>query len=242
MKTDDDTARSRRRAAVALLGLALSGCAVGSSLGPVRPVEFAAPTQPDRQMRLLLAGIDTLGVLSTTNIAPVQGLDIQRVMGRLTDAAARGLRNLESRTVVTQDEIRWHFRDAAFDSAAVFDRETWRSLREGLGIDALIYLSLTRFQAQMTPVSPGQYGMTSSPGMNFTVDLEIVLINLESGDIWRHQRHASNWQPTETAVIGGGDRSEQQLLAALGGPLRQFLSRIAPPPAPQRRQFDLSGD
>jgi len=234
-----DTARGR---AAAFLCLALGACAAGPGLGPVRTVEFAAPTQPDRQMRLLLAGIDTLGVLSDADLEPVPGLDIHRVMGRLTDAAARGLRHLDGRTVIGQDEIRWHFREAPFDSAAVLDRRTWKNLREGLGLDALVYLSLTRFQAQMTPVSPGPYGMTSTPGMNFTVDLEIVLINLTSGDIWRHQRHASNWQSTEAPVIGGGDRGEQQLLAALQGPLRQFLARLAPPPAPQRRQFDLSGD
>ena len=200
------------------------------TLRPVRPVEFSAPSQPDLQMRLILENVDTLGVLSGTSIEPVQGIDIEKVMGRLTDATSRSLHNLEGRAVVTQDEIRWHFKDVVLDSAAVFDRDTWAELQGELGIDALVYLSLKKLQARMTSVTPTRHGMSPTPGMNFTVDLEIVLLNLESGDIWRHQRHASNWQPAELQVVGGSDRTEQQLMSALSGPLRQFLARLAPPP------------
>ena len=57
----------------------------------MRQVEFSAPSQPDIQMRLILENVDTLGVLSGTHIEPLQGIDIEKVMGRLTDATARSL-------------------------------------------------------------------------------------------------------------------------------------------------------
>jgi len=229
---------------VAWLALAVAtGCAGAPSLRPVRPVEFDAPTQPDVQMRLILENIDTLGVLSGAAIEPLQGIDIEKVMGRLTDATSRSLESLEGRDVVTQDEIRWHYKDATLDSATVFNREQWSEFRRDLGLDAIVYLSLRELRAQMTGASPSpRGGMSPTPGMNFTVDLEIVLINLESGDIWRHKRHATSWQPAQSQITSGGDRAEQQLMAALGKPLRQFLNRLAPPPEVQRRQFDLSGD
>lgn len=233
--------RAATRLALAAAAAGAFGCAP-PSLRPVRPVEFSAPSQPDLQIRLILENVDTLGVLSGTNVEPLQGIDIEKVMGRLTDVTSRSLRNLEGRAVVTQDEIRWHFRDVVLDSAAVFDRATWPRLRGELGLDALVYLSLRKLQAQMTSVSPTPHGMSPTPGMNFTVDLEIVFLNLESGDTWRHQRHASNWRPAELQVVGGSDRTEQQLMSALSGPLQQFLARLAPPPKTQRRRFDLSGD
>jgi hypothetical protein len=31
-------------------------------------------------------------------------------------------------------------------------------------------------------------------------------------------------------------------MGALAAPLRQFLSRVAPPPSRETRQFDVSGD
>ena len=41
---------------------------------------------------------------------------------------------------------------------------------------------------------------------------------------------------------GGRDPTERQLLAALAGPLRQFLGHAARPPRRQQRIFDLSDD
>ena len=75
-----------------------------------------------------------------------------------------------------------------------------------------------------------------------SVDLELSLINLTSGDVWRQHGQHANWQPVQVQLVGGSDRTEQQLLAALGIPLKQFLERVAPPPALQARRFDLSGD
>lgn len=226
----------------ALATVLAAGCAGGPTLRPERQVEFRAPTQPDLQMRLILENVDTLGVLSGTNIEPLQGIDIEKVMGRLTDATSRSLGNLEGRSVLTQDEIRWHFKEMDLDSAAVFDRDLWPRLRQEMALDALVYLSLNKLRAQMTGASPTPYGMSPTPGMNFTVDLEIVLINLETGDIWRHQRHATSWQPKQAQAVSRADRAEEQLMTALRGPLRHFLDRLAPPPTTQRRTVDLSGD
>ena len=221
------------------------GCATGPD-GALRLIQFEAPSQPDAEMRLILREVDTLGVLSGTNIEPVQGLDIEKVTGRLTDAAARGLRNLQDRVIVTQDEIRWRFKDVVFDSAYVADPEARLSLHEEMGIDALIYVSLQRLQARMTPNSRVSYGsstrMSSQPGMTVSVDLEVSLINLISGDVWRQHGQHANWKPVQVQLLGGNDRTEQQLLAALQIPLKQFLERVAPPPALQARRFDLSGD
>lgn len=239
-------ARNRRecggwKLAVVLGLLGCAGCATGPG-GSLRLIQFDAPSQPDAEMRLILRGVDTLGVLSGTNIESVQSLDVEKVTGRLTDATARGLRNLQDRVIVTQDEIRWHFRDVVFDSAYVFDPGARSSLHDEMGIDALIYVSLQRLQTRMTSVSPAQHGMSSQPGMSVSVDLEISLINLTTGDVWRRHAQHANWQPVQVQLAGGNDRTEQQLLAALGSPLKEFLERVAPPPALQARRFDLSGD
>lgn len=95
----------------------------------------------------------------------------------------------------------------------------------------------------MTPVSPGPQGSAvHAPGVNLPVELELTLINLETGDRWTQRGKRSSWERVQRDVVGGGDRTEQQLLTALAGPMRDFLSRVSPPPRRQLRRFDVSGD
>ena len=240
--------RARHGAAICgavLTAAALTaGCASAPGGGSFHLVQFRAPSTPDPELQALLSDTGAIGILSATNIEPVQGLDIEKVMGRLTDAIARALRKVPDRKVVTQDEIRWQFEGATFDSAAVFDETVQASLRDSMDIDALVYVLVRRLEAKMTPVSPGPYGMTANPGVNISVDLELSLINLHTGQSWSQQRQQSNWQPIQLPILGGGtnDRAERQLLAALSDPLRQFLVRLAPPPSLEGRHFDLTGD
>ena len=183
-----------------------------------------------------------IAVLSDTNIEPVQGLDMEKVMGRLTDATATGLENMPDTRVVTQDEIRWHFKKTVFDSTTVQREDTRRALKEEMEIDVLVFVSLRGFEAHMTQTSPSPYGISPSPGVNVSVVLELLLIELESGETWGQTRQRRNWQPAQLELFGGGDRTERQLLAALAQPLRDFLARVAPPPTTESRHFDLSGD
>ena len=171
-------------------------------------------------------------------------MDIEKVMGRLTDATAKAVgRNLPESRVITQDEIRWHFKEVFFDSTWLADEENLAALRDDMEIGAVIYVVLESFQAQMTPVSPSPYGLVHTPGMNISVDLELSLINLETGRSWTQQRQrSSNWQPMQVNLLGGGDSGERQLLSALAAPLRRFLLRVAPPPTQEGRHFDLSGE
>ncbi|MEE2658329.1 MAG: hypothetical protein VX733_07485 [Candidatus Latescibacterota bacterium] len=223
--------------------LLASGCASRVGPGSLELVEFRAPTLPDPEIFKLLKGTTTLGVLSSTNIEPVQSLDIEKVMGRLTDAVAHGLHNLSERKVVTQDEIRWHFREMKMDSAMIFSDSLQTAMQDEMEIDAIVHVALRGLEAQMTPMSPTPYGgIAPSPGVNLSVDLELMLLNLKSGESWRQQGKRSNWQPMQLNILGPGDRSEQQLLSALSTPLRQFLARVAPPPKLQGRHFDVSGD
>lgn len=219
------------------------GCA-GTGRGTGETVAFRAPSAPDPELAGLLQDVESIGVLSTTNIEPVQGLDIEKVMGRLTDATARGLENLPGRTVVTQDDIRWHFRDqVVLDSASVFGDSLQQALREEMAIDALVFVALRSLNTQMTSVSPGPYGSVPSPGVNVSVELQLQLVNLHTGERWSREGRRSSWQPMQVDVLGGGrDRTEQQLLTSLARPLRQFLARVAPPPRRQMRQFDTGGD
>ena len=228
----------------AALAVGLAGCAGRSGGGSFKQVEFRAPALPDPELSPVLEDVGTIGVLSGTDIDKVKGVDIEKVMGRLTDATAKAVsRNLPESRVITQDEIRWHFKEVFFDSTWLAAEENRTSMREELEIDAVIHVLLQSFQAQMTPVSPSPYGMVHTPGMNISVDLELSLINLRSGQSWTQQRQrSSNWQPMQLNLLGGGDGGERQLLSALAGPLRQFLMRVAPPPTMEGRQFDLSGD
>ncbi len=82
--------------------LAAAGCSsgtIGSGMGEA--IRFQAPAPPDPDLLPLVEDVRTIGVLSATNIESAQSLDIEKVMGRLTDATARGLRNLQDRTIVT---------------------------------------------------------------------------------------------------------------------------------------------
>lgn len=229
----------------ALLAALVSGCGSTIGLGSGEPVQFRAPSPPDPEMLPLIEDVHSIGVLSTTNIEPVQGLDIEKVMGRLTDATARGLNNLPDRTVVTQDEIRWHYRGVALDSATVFGDSLQQALRADLDVDAMVYITLRSLNAQMTPVSPSPYGTVASPGLNLSVELELMFLNLHTGEKWAQAGRRSSWEPVQVDVMGGGsqrDPTERQMLTALAAPLRQFLSRVAPPPRRQTRHFDTSGD
>lgn len=241
------TARRRalRRSPWALLAVAAAslGCAGRDGAAGGHLVEFRAPAVPDAEFAELLKDVERIGVLSATNVEPVQSLDVEKVMGRLTDATARALEGLPGLTVVAQDEIRWRFRDAAFDSAAVFGDSLKTALMEDLQLDAVVHVTLRSLQAQMTPISPSPYGAVPSPGVNLSVELEVVLANLHSGRSWSEKGRRSSWEPMQVDLLGGGrDRTEQQLMGALAAPLRQFLARVAPPPSRETRQFDVSGD
>jgi len=220
------------------------GCAsgvVGSGMGEA--VQFHAPAPPDRELLPLVEDVETIGVLSATNIESVQALDIEKVMGRLTDATARGLRNLDDRTILSQDEIRWHFRGITLDSMTVFSDSLQQALRTELNLDGIVYITLRSLNAQMTPVSPSPYGTVNSPGLNLSVELELLFVNLNTGKRWAQAGRRNSWQPVQADITGGrGDPTERQMLSALASPLRQFLSRLAPPPRRQTRHFDTSGD
>ncbi len=235
--------RWARRATVWMALLCLCGCG-GRGAGMGTAVEFRAPSVPDAEIRPLLEGVETIGVLSATDIMPLQDLDIEKVMGRLTDATAGGLRNLSDRTVIGQDEIRWHFRDVELDSAAVFGDSLKSAMVSELGLDALVFVTLRSLDARMSPMTPTPYGgMAASPRVNITVNLHLLLVNLATGGHWSHEGRHSSWQPVQLDLLGGGrDRTERQMLTALAPPLRQFLARVAPPPSRQTRRFDSSGD
>jgi hypothetical protein len=222
--------------------LGCSSGAVGRGMG--EQIRFNAPAAPDKELLPLVEGAKNIGVLSTTNIEPVQSLDIEKVMGRLTDATARGLRNLKDRTIIGQDEIRWHFRDVLFDSTTVFGDSLQQALRSELELDGMVYITLRSLDSKVTPVSPGPFGAVNSPGLNLSVELELVYINLHTGEKWSQAGRRSSWQPVQVDMVGGGrgDPTERQMLMALASPLRQFLTRLAPPPRRQTRHFDTSGD
>lgn len=221
--------------------LLLASCATAG--GPFRQVSFQAPSQPDPELRPYLQDVARIGVLSTTNLEPLKELDLEKVMGRLAEATARGLGSLRERTVVTQDEIRWNCKDLRFDSTGVLTPESRSALREQLALDALVFVDLKSLKAQVTPMSPGPYGgMTSQPGLDLSVDLQVALLNLRTGQTWTQRGEPRrNWQPTQMQLMGD-DQAERQLLQALAGPLQQFISRLAPPPSPQVRHFDLGNE
>ena len=227
--------------AVLVLALGGSGCSGGAAF---RLVEFEAPPQPGPDLRPLLVDVDRVGVLTVTNVAPMRELDVEKVMGKLADGAARALRHLSEVTVVTQDEIRWHFQYASLDSLGLSSAETRKALREDLELDALVVLELKRVQASLTPVSPMAYGMASTPGLDISVNLQTSLTNLHSNEVWRPsdvQADERSWQPVQMQLFGE-DQAERQLLLALSRPLRQFLVQVAPPPKRQVRHFEISDE
>ena len=228
-----------------ILGLLLAGvcgCGGPGGSGHFKLVRFEAPSYPDARLRAVLDSVSTFGVVSTTNMEPLQGLDTEKVMGRLTDATASGLRRVPDRRVLTHDEIRWHFKGVVFDSASVRSPETRSALRREMDIDAIVLVDLKGFEAQMSSAAPTQYGLAPTQQMNISVDLVLSVINLSTGESWSHSGRQRDWQPMQGQQMGGANRKEQQLLSALGQPLRHFLARVAPPPSLEGRHFDLSGD
>ena len=207
-------------------------------------VEFKAPSPPDPALAPILAGVERIGVLSITNIEPIREFDVEKVMGRLADGVGRGLKRIPDATVVTQDEIRWHFNYATFDSLSLLSPEMRGRFRDELNLDAMVYVELNKLQAQVTPVSPTSYGsMSSSPGLDLSVKLQITLFNLNTDAQWRQDQGEQRiWEPISVQPFGGGNQSERQLLVTLANPLRQFLSRVAPPPRRQVRKFEVSGN
>ena len=209
-------------------------------------VAFEAPSPPDPALAPILEGVERIGVLSITNIEPVREFDVEKVMGRLADGVGRGLRRLPDATVVTQDEIRWHFNYATFDSLSLLSPAMRGRLRDELNLDAMVYVELNKLQAQVTPVSPNSYGGTSSsPGLDLSVKLQVTLFNLHTDESWRQDQGEQRiWEPISVQPFGGGNgnQSERQLMITLANPLRQFLARVAPPPRRQIRKFEVSGE
>ncbi len=231
------------------------GCSSGNK-GAFKQVSFPAPSRPFAALRPLLKDAEVLGVLSATNIEPVRELDIEKVMGRLTDAVANALSDMPDMRVVGQDEIRWHFKDTEFDSSSIFAPGMRQALREELEVDVLVYLELKQLQALVTSNVPMGYLDAPSPydnrsrsrnsaksgaGLDLTVDLELIVSNLHSGAIWRQQGEQKSWQPIQLQFMGD-DQTERQLMGALSNPLRRFIYYISPPPSRQVREFDVSGD
>lgn len=225
-------------------GFLLHGCASGpSGPGTFKRVQFKAPSPPDPELAPYLQDVNNIGIITTTNIEPVRTLDVQKVMGRLGDAAANRLRRIPDKTIISQDEIRWQLKDMIFDSTLVHDTDKYQILHEVMELDAVVFIELTSLKAQMTPMSPGPYGnLSPTPGLDMTVDLNLTLINLHSRTSWTRPGTQRHWQPVQLQILGGGDQTERQLLNALAPPLKQFLERLAPPPTKQERHFELSGD
>ena len=224
-----------------VLLIALAGC--GGRGGSFEEVEFRAPSRPDPALAPFLKEVDHIGVVCVTNIKPFRELDIEKVMARLSIAVARGLGNLRETTVVPQDEITWQLKDIRFDSTSVYEDTVRTALVEKLELDALVFVELKHLQARMMPMSPTPYGMSPNPGMDLTVDLKVSLINLNTSQVWQQGGQQRNYQPVQLQLLGGSNnQSERQLLLALARPLQRFLYRIAPPPRPQTRHFELSGD
>lgn len=224
---------------VAILALLIAGCGGRSAF---TRVEFRAPAQPDPVLRPFLADVDHIGVVCTTNIEPFRELDIEKVMARLSNAVARSLSNMPKTEVMNQDEITYKIKGVRLDSTSVHQDSIRTVIREELELDALVFVELRHLQARMMPMSPTPYGMSANPGIDLTVDLKVSLINFNTNQVWQQGGTQRNYQPVQLQLFGGNKQGERQLLMALSRPLQRFLFRIAPPPKPQARHFDLSGD
>ena len=224
---------------VAILALLIAGCGGRSAF---TRVEFRAPAQPDPVLRPFLADIDHIGVVCATNIEPFRELDIEKVMARLSNAVARSLSNMLKTEVMNQDEITYKIKGVRLDSTSVHQDSIQTVIREELELDALVFVELRHLQARMMPMSPTPYGMSANPGIDLTVDLKVSLINFNTNQVWQQGGTQRNYQPVQLQLFGGNKQGERQLLMALSRPLQRFLFRIAPPPKPQARHFDLSGD
>lgn len=224
---------------VAILALLIAGCGGRSAF---TRVEFRAPAQPDPVLRPFLADVDHIGVVCATNIEPFRELDIEKVMARLSNAVARSLSNMPKTEVMNQDEITYKIKGVRLDSTSVHQDSIRTVIREELELDALVFVELRHLQARMMPMSPTPYGMSANPGIDLTVDLKVSLINFNTNQVWQQGGTQRNYQPVQLQLFGGNKQGERQLLMALSRPLQRFLFRIAPPPKPQARHFDLSGD
>ena len=224
---------------VAILALLIAGCGGRSAF---TRVEFRAPAQPDPVLRPFLADVDHIGVVCATNIEPFRELDIEKVMARLSNAVARSLSNMPKTEVMNQDEITYKIKGVRLDSTSVHQDSIQTVIREELELDALVFVELRHLQARMMPMSPTPYGMSANPGIDLTVDLKVSLINFNTNQVWQQGGTQRNYQPVQLQLFGGNKQGERQLLMALSRPLQRFLFRIAPPPKPQARHFDLSGD
>lgn len=224
---------------VAILALLIAGCSGRSAF---TRVEFRAPAQPDPVLRPFLADVDHIGVVCATNIEPFRELDIEKVMARLSNAVARSLSNMPKTEVMNQDEITYKIKGVRLDSTSVHQDSIQTVIREDLELDALVFVELRHLQARMMPMSPTPYGMSANPGIDLTVDLKVSLINFNTNQVWQQGGTQRNYQPVQLQLFGGNKQGERQLLMALSRPLQRFLFRIAPPPKPQARHFDLSGD
>jgi len=224
---------------VAILALLIAGCGGHSAF---TRVEFRAPAQPDPVLRPFLSDVDHIGVVCATNIEPFRELDIEKVMARLSNAVARSLSHMPKTEVMNQDEITYKIKGVRLDSTSVHQDSIRAVIREELELDALVFVELRHLQARMMPMSPTPYGMSPNPGIDLTVDLKVSLINFNTNQVWQQGGTQRNYQPVQLQLFGGNKQGERQLLMALSRPLQRFLFRIAPPPKPQARHFDLSGD
>jgi len=220
----------------------LYGCATQSSF---KTVEFRAPSRPNPVLRPLLEDVERIGILCITNIQPFRQLDIEKVMARLADGMARGLSNMRGTTVVSQDEIIWHFKGTKLDSGRVYTAEMRTAFREEMEIDAMVYVELNGLQTRMMPVTPSPYtgALGPNPAMDMNVELQLSLVNLHTGKVWRRSGQQRNFQPIQLQLFGGGaDQAERQLLTTVATSVRRFLFLVAPPPRVQQREFEISAE
>ena len=206
-------------------------------------MEFRAPSRPNPVLRPLLENVRRIGVLCITNIESSRQLDVEKVMARLADGMTRGLSNMRGTTVVTQDEIIWHFKNTKLDSIDVFSEEMRTRFRDEMDIDAMVYVELNGLQTRMMPVTPSPYtgALGPNPVMDMNVELQLSLVNLHTDKVWRRSGQQRNFQPIQLQLFGGGaDQAERQLLTTVGTSVRRFLLLLAPSPRIQQREFEIS--
>jgi hypothetical protein len=223
-----------------LSAMLLTGCAGHSS--HFKPVKFRAPSRPDPAFEAYLKDVDRIGVICVTNIEPFRELDVQKVMALLANATARGLSRLPETTIVAQDEIIWQLKDVTFDSTSVQNDTVRAALRTQMELDAIVFVELRHLQARVIPTTPTSLGPSPKPGMDLSVDLQVSFINLNTNQTWKQGGQERSFAPMRLQLPGGSNQGERQLLQALAQPMQRFLARVAPPPHPQIRHFEIGGD
>ena len=110
------------------------------------------------------------------------------------------------------------------------------------GVDGGVAVDLSSIISGNTLM--GDIDVSAVAGLADSLTAGSVYINLHTGEKWSQAGRRSSWQPVQVDMVGGGrgDPTERQMLMALASPLRQFLTRLAPPPRRQTRHFDTSGD